>query len=144
MDGSVVTGGYYVSISAPHHRNPDDVYSLRVFTDDYPADITTTAEYGTDTLRVYLMRRSRGTHIDWVTIEPCGGSVYQFTFYIGWAANTAVINGIYDSTGTIVPGQDAAVENPSWVTRIFTAPTNGFYYIALSGKGPTTRSGGRS
>ncbi len=131
-------GIYYVGIEGNFNLNPDRVWvnAVLVRKDDYPADTTTTAAVEVGGLKEnYLMVMSVAQgDVDWIRVSLEAGVKYQFTYYVGRCGHEAVIEGIYDSSGTLVDG--TASSGKCWTTlREFTPDTGGDYYIAVSGRG---------
>ena len=138
-----VAGTYYVGMSAPSYRNlvsnPTSAYTLRVVTDDHPAGAPQPGRGGNDvpsseTVRINRLGNEINSEIDkdWIKYELEAGVRYQFIFTTP-CTFVAVMEGIYDSNGARVSGQDR-VEKECFASRVFTPPDDGFYYLALTSR----------
>ena len=138
------SGTYYVAIGHSGWIQPDYVYRLYARADDAPADTTTTlsVEPGGVLTNHLMLMAGDDIDVDWVRVSLEANRKYQFAYHVntqvGSARHTAIIEGIYDSGGTRVPGDAGAVLELDfrWFnTRVFTPPSDGDYYIAVSSKG---------
>ena len=131
-------GVYYVGIKGffSTFNTPQRVHAVLVRTDDYPADTTTTAAVEVGGLKEnYLMVMSGAQRdVDWIRVSLEAGVKYQFTYDVRRCGHEAIIEGIYDSAGTLVDG--TASSGKCWTTLwAFTPDTDGDYYVAVSGRG---------
>ena len=135
---------YYVAIGHSGWIQPNSVYRLYARADDAPADNTTTlsVEPGGALTNHLMLMTGDDIEVDWVRVSLEANRKYQFAYHVntqvGSARHTAIIEGIYDSGGTRVTG-DAGAESERdfrWFnTRVFTPPSDGDYYVAVSSKG---------
>jgi hypothetical protein len=150
------TGTYYIAAgAAPGNASQiDHFYSLEVLTDwdDFSADTTTTAEAVADP--VLGLSRAFGEidetdDVDWIAFDVVAGGRYQFaaigetsTYYAAgtsYLTDTQIV-GLYDSSGTLIPGTSAS--GASGMAEItFTAPATGLVYAAVAGE-TASESGG--
>ena len=135
-----MAGVYYVGIEGKFGRfkNPERVlvHAVLVRKDDYPADTTTTGAVEVGGLKEnYLMVMSGAERdVDWIRVSLEAGVKYQFTYDVRRCGHEAIIEGIYDSAGTLIPGTGSS--GKCWTTLwAFTPDTDGAYYVAVSGRG---------
>ena len=145
-------GTYYVSIEALNGNYSTVAYTLAMFGDDYSDDITTTATVTVDgsgrnfeDFQNYVMRTdrnpesSRTDDIDWIRVALKASTKYKIVYDVA-CLHQGRIEGIYDSTGTLLPG--TTLEWPrktkGWCTDLnteFTPSADGDHYIAVSAQG---------
>ena len=131
---------------------PTVAYTLAMLGDDYSDDITTTATVTVDgsgrnfeDFQNYLMRTdrnadsSRTDDIDWIRVALKANVTYEIVYDVA-CLHQGRIEGIYDSTGTLLPG--TTLEWPrktkGWCTDLtteFTPSADGDHYIAVSAQG---------
>ena len=138
------SGTYYVAIGHSGWIQPDYVYRLYARADDAPADTITTlsVEPGGVLTNHLMLMAGDDIDVDWVRVSLEANRKYQFAYHVntqvGSARHTAIIEGIYDSGGTRVTGDAGAKSERDfrWFnTRVFTPPSDGDYYIAVSSQG---------
>ena len=145
-------GTYYVSIEALNGNYSTVAYTLAMFGDDYSDDITTTATVTVDgsgrnfeDFQNYLMRTNRNADssrtddVDWIRVALKASTKYKIVYDVA-CLHQGRIEGIYDSTGTLLPG--TTLEWPrktkGWCTDLnteFTPSADGDHYIAVSAQG---------
>ena len=145
-------GTYYVSIEALNGNYSTVAYTLAMFGDDYSDDITTTATVTVDgsgrtfeDFQNYLMRTDRNAEssrtddVDWIRVALKANVTYEIVYDVA-CLHQGRIEGIYDSTGTLLPG--TTLEWPrktkGWCTDLtteFTPSADGDHYIAVSAQG---------
>ena len=145
-------GTYYVSIETLNGNYSTVAYTLAMFGDDYSDDITTTATVTVDEsgrnfedFQNYLMRTdknadsSRTDDVDWIRVALKASTKYKIVYDVA-CLHQGRIEGIYDSTGTLLPG--TTLEWPrktkGWCTDLnteFTPSSDDYYYIAVSAQG---------
>ena len=145
-------GTYYVSIEALNGNYSTVAYTLAMFGDDYSDDITTTATVTVDgsgrnfeDFQNYLMRTdrnpesSRTDDVDWIRVALKASTTYEIVYEVA-CLHQGRIEGIFDSTGTLLPG--TSLEWPrktkGWCTDLtteFTPSADGDHYIAVSAQG---------
>ena len=158
-------GTYYVSIETLNGNYSTVAYTLAMFGDDYSDrgysdDITTTATVTVDgsgrnfeDFQNYLMRTdrnadsSRTDDVDWIRVALKANTTYEIVYDVA-CLHQGRIEGIYDSTGTLLPG--TTLEWPrktkGWCTDLtteFTPSADGDHYIAVSAQGSLFSSGVR-
>ena len=150
-------GTYYVSIEALNGNYSTVAYTLAMFGDDYSDDITTTATVTVDgsgrnfaDFQNYVMRTdrnadsSRTDDVDWIRVALKASTKYKIVYDVA-CLHQGRIEGIYDSTGTLLPsttGEEWPFEWPrktkGWCTDLnteFTPSADGDHYIAVSAQG---------
>ena len=146
------SGIYYLSIEDWNGNSSVVAYTLAMFGDDYSDDITTTATVTVDgsgrnfeDFQNYLMRTnanpdsSRTDDVDWIRVALKANVTYEIVYDVA-CLHQGRIEGIYDSTGTLLPG--TTLEWPrktkGWCTDLtteFTPSADGDHYIAVSAQG---------
>ena len=141
-----------MSIEALNGNYSTVAYTLAMFGDDYSDDITTTATVTVDgsgrnfeDFQNYLMRTdrnadsSRTDDVDWIRVALKASTKYKIVYDVA-CLHQGRIEGIYDSTGTLLPG--TTLEWPrktkGWCTDLnteFTPSADGDHYIAVSAQG---------
>ena len=139
-------GTYYVSIEGWHGGGSNVPYTLAMFDDDYSDDITTTGVVDVgESFQNYVMRTganpesSRTDDVDWIRVALKADVTYEIVYDVA-CLHQGRIEGIYDSTGTLLP--DTTLEWPrktkGWCTDLtteFTPSSDDDYYIAVSAQG---------
>ena len=151
-------GTSYVSIESLHGNGSAVAYTLDMFGDDYSNDITTTATVTVDgsgrnfeDFQNYLMRTdrnadsSRTDDVDWIRVALKANVTYEIVYDVA-CLHQGRIEGIYDSTGTLLPG--TTLEWPrktkGWCTDLtteFTPSSDSDHYIAVSAQGSHFKTG---
>ena len=151
-------GTYYVSIEGWYGGGSNVAYTLAMLGDDYSDDITTTATVTVDgsgrnfeDFQNYLMRTdrnpesSRTDDVDWIRVALKASTKYKIVYDVA-CLHQGRIEGVYDSTGTLLPG--TTLEWPrktkGWCTDLtteFTPSADGDHYIAVSAQGSLFSSG---
>ena len=147
-----MAGTYYVSIESLNGNYSTVAYTLAMFGDDYSDDITTTATVTVDgsgrnfeDFQNYVMRTnanhdsSRTDDVDWIRVALKANVTYEIVYDVA-CLHQGRIEGIYDSTGTLLRG--TTLEWPrktkGWCTDLnteFTPSADGDHYIAVSAQG---------
>ena len=142
---------YYVSIEGWHGGGSNVPYTLAMFDDDYSDDITTTGVVDVgESFQNYVMRTdanpesSRTGDVDWIRVALEEDATYEIVYDVA-CLHQGRIEGIYDSTGTLLPsttGEEWPFEWPrktkGWCTDLtteFTPSSDGDHYIAVSAQG---------
>ena len=137
---------YYVSIEGWHGGGSNVPYTLVMFDDDYSDDITTTGVVDVgESFQNYLMRTdvnpdsSVTSDVDWIRVALKADVTYEIVYDVA-CLHQGRIEGIYDSTGTLLPGTtlDWPRKTKGWCTDLtteFTPSSDDDYYIAVSAQG---------
>ena len=151
---SLGAGTYYVSIEPWRSNDPDAVYTLVGFDDDYPGDITTTAIVEVDesgrnfeSSQNYLMRTDVNPDspvtrdVDWIRVALKAGGKYEITYDVS-CLHEGLIYGVRDSDLNVLSDSYAEISHQTDgtcanVTIKIRPRSNGDYYIAVSARGST-------
>ena len=151
-------GTYYVSIESRGSNNPDTVYTLVGFDDDYSDNINTTAIVEVDTsgrnfedFQNYLMRTdvnpdsSVTSDVDLIRVPLEAGATYEIVYDVACLHEGKIV-GIHDPDGMMIPDTEKTLDRQTDghctnLTTEFISPSNDNYYIAVSAEGSTFPSG---
>ena len=145
------SGTYFVSIEP---RGSSTVaYTLAMLGDDYPDSSLTPAIMDVSNngrtfgdFHNYLMRTdanpdsSKTADIDWIRVDLQGNATYEITYDVACLHEGEIV-GIYDSDGHPTYHTGAAFQSDKkirWCSDIktkFTAPSDGWYFIAVTARG---------
>ena len=151
-------GTFYVSIEPWGSNDPDTVYTLVGFGDDYPDNINTTAIVEVDTsgrnfedFQNYLMRTdvnpdsSVTSDVDLIRVLLEAGATYEIVYDVACLHEGKIV-GIHNSNGIMIPDTEKTLDRQTDghctnLTTEFISPSNDDYYIAVSAEGSTFPSG---
>ena len=149
-----MAGTYYVSIEGWKSNDPDAVYTLIAFDDDYPGDKTTTATVTVDaagrsfeSFQNYLMRTerdndsSRTNDVDWIRVALKADSKYEIVYDVA-CLHEGLIYGVRDSDLNLLSDSYIEISRQTdgtcaSATIEITPPSSGDHYIAVSARGST-------
>ena len=147
-------GTFYVSIEPWRSNDPDAVYTLVGFGDDYPDNINTTAIVEVDTsgrnfedFQNYLMRTdvnpdsSVTSDVDLIRVTLEAGATYEIVYDVACLHEGKIV-GIHDPDGMMIPDTEKTLDRQTDghctnLTTEFISPSNDDYYIAVSAEGST-------
>ena len=147
-------GTFYVSIEPWRSNDPDAVYTLVGFGDDYPDNINTTAIVEVDTsgrnfedFQNYLMRTdvnpdsSVTSDVDLIRVPLEAGATYEIVYDVACLHEGKIV-GIHDPDGMMIPDTEKTLDRQTDghctnLTTEFISPSNDDYYIAVSAEGST-------
>ena len=145
---------FYVSIEPWRSNDPDAVYTLVGFGDDYPDNINTTAIVEVDTsgrnfedFQNYLMRTdvnpdsSVTSDVDLIRVTLEAGATYEIVYDVACLHEGKIV-GIHDPDGMMIPDTEKTLDRQTDghctnLTTEFISPSNDNYYIAVSAEGST-------
>ena len=149
---STGAGTYYVSIEEWKSNDPDAVYTLTAFDDDYSDGITTTATVTVsadgrsfESFQNYLMRTegdnnsSATNDVDWIRVALKAGATYKIVYDVA-CLHEGLIYGVKDTSLNTLPDTYGVVSRRtdgfcSNVTIEFSPESGGDHFIAVSARG---------
>ena len=145
-------GTFYVSIGPWGSNDPDTVYTLVGFADDYSDNITAAGivDVG-ESFENYVMRTdvnpdsSVTSDVDWIRVALEAGATYKIVYDVACLHEGKIV-GIHDPDGMMIPDTEKALDRQTDgyctnLTTEFIPPSNDDYYIAVSAEGSTLPSG---
>ena len=145
-------GTYYVSIESRGANNPDTVYTLVGFDDDYSDNITGAGVVDVgESFQNYVMRTdvnpdsSVTSDVDWIRVALEAGATYKIVYDVACLHEGKIV-GIHDPDGMMIPDTEKTLDRQTDgyctnLTTEFISPSNDDYYIAVSAEGSTFPSG---
>ena len=145
-------GTFYVSIEPWRSNDPDTVYTLVGFDDDYSDDIAGTGVVDVgESFQNYVMRTdvnpdsSVTSDVDWIRVALEAGATYEIVYDVACLHEGKII-GIHDPDGMMIPDTEKTLDRQTDghctnLTTEFISPSNDDYYIAVSAEGSTFPSG---
>ena len=143
---------YYVSIESRGANNPDTVYTLVGFDDDYLDNITGAGVVDVgESFQNYVMRTdvnpdsSVTSDVDWIRVALEAGATYKIVYDVACLHEGKIV-GIHDPDGMMIPDTEKTLDRQTDgyctnLTTEFISPSNDDYYIAVSAEGSTFPSG---
>ena len=145
-------GTFYVSIEPWGSNDPDTVYTLVGFDDDYSDNITGAGVVDVgESFQNYVMRTdvnpdsSVTSDVDWIRVALETGATYKIVYDVACLHEGKIV-GIHDPHGMMIPDTEKTLdrETDGYCTNLttqFISPSNDDYYIAVSAEGSTFPSG---
>ena len=145
-------GTYYVSIESRGSNDPDTVYTLVGFDDDYSDDITGAGAVDVgESFQNYVMRTDANpdssvtSDVDWIRVALEAGATYKIVYDVACLHEGKIV-GIHDPHGMMILDTEKTLdrETDGYCTNLtteFISPSNDDYYIAVSAEGSTFPSG---
>ena len=145
-------GTFYVSIEPWRSNDPDTVYTLVGFDDDYSDDIAGTGVVDVgESFQNYVMRTdvnpdsSVTSDVDWIRVALEAGATYKIVYDVACLHEGKIV-GIHDPDGMMIPDTEKTLDRQTDghctnLTTEFISPSNDDYYIAVSAEGSTFPSG---
>ena len=145
-------GTYYVSIESRGSNDPDTVYTLLGFDDDYSDDITGAGAVDVgESFQNYVMRTdvnpdsSVTSDVDWIRVALEAGVTYKIVYDVACLHEGNIV-GVHDPDGIMIPDTEKTLDRQTDgyctnLTTEFISPSNDDYYIAVSAEGSTFPSG---
>ena len=145
-------GTFYVSIEPWGSNDPDTVYTLVGFDDDYSDNITGAGivDVG-ESFQNYVMRTdvnpdsSVTSDVDLIRVALEAGATYEIIYDVACLHEGKIV-GIHDPDGMMIPDTEKTLDRQTDghctnLTTEFISPSNDNYYIAVSAEGSTFPSG---
>ena len=145
-------GTFYVSIEPWGANDPDTVYTLIGFDDDYSDNIAGTGivDVG-ESFQNYVMRTDANpdssvtSDVDWIRVALEAGATYEIVYDVACLHEGKIV-GIHDPHGMMIPDTEKTLDRQTDghctnLTTEFISPSNDDYYIAVSAEGSTFPSG---
>ena len=141
-------GTFYVSIEPWGSNDPDTVYTLAMFDDDYSDDITGAGVVDVgESFQNYVMRTdvnpdsSVTSDVDWIRVALEAGATYKIVYDVACLHEGKIV-GIHDPDGMMIPDTEKTLDRQTDgyctnLTTEFISPSNDDYYIAVSAEGST-------
>ena len=141
-------GTFYVSIEPSGSNDPDTVYTLIGFDDDYSDNITGTGVVDVgESFQNYVMRTdvnpdsSVTSDVDWIRVALKEGATYEIVYDVACLHEGKIV-GIHDPHGMMIPDTEKTLDRQTDgyctnLTTEFISPSNDDYYIAVSAEGST-------
>ena len=145
-------GTFYVSIEPWGSNDPDTVYTLVGFDDDYSDGITGAGIVNVgESLQNYIMRTdvnpdsSVTSDVDLIRVALEEGATYEIVYDVACLHEGKIV-GIHDPDGIMIPDTEKTLDRQTDgyctnLTTEFISPSNDDYYIAVSAEGSTFPSG---
>ena len=145
-------GTFYVSIEPWGSNDPDTVYTLVGFDDDYSDGITGAGIVNVgESFQNYIMRTdvnpdsSVTSDVDLIRVALEEGATYEIVYDVA-CLHEGTIVGIHDPDGMMIPDTEKTLDRQTDgyctnLTTEFISPSNDDYYIAVSAEGSTFPSG---
>ena len=145
-------GTFYVSIEPWGSNDPDTVYTLVGFDDDYSDNITGAGAVDVgESFQNYVMRTDANSDssvtsdVDWIRVALEAGATYKIVYDVACLHEGKIV-GIHDPHGMMILDTEKTLdrETDGYCTNLtteFISPSNDDYYIAVSAEGSTFPSG---
>ena len=145
-------GTFYVSIEPWGSNDPDTVYTLVGFDDDYSDGITGAGIVNVgESFQNYIMRTdvnpdsSVTSDVDLIRVALEEGATYEIVYDVACLHEGKIV-GIHDPDGIMIPDTEKTLDRQTDgyctnLTTEFISPSNDDYYIAVSAEGSTFPSG---
>ena len=145
-------GTFYVSIEPWGSNDPDTVYTLVGFDDDYSDDITVAGIVNVgESFQNYIMRTdvnpdsSVTSDVDLIRVTLQANIKYEIVYDVACLHEGKIV-GIHDPDGMMIPDTEKTLDRQTDgyctnLTTEFISPSNDDYYIAVSAEGSTFPSG---
>ena len=145
-------GTFYVSIEPWRSNDPDAVYTLVGFDDDYSDNITAAGIVNVgESFQNYIMRTdvnpdsSVTSDVDLIRVTLAAGATYEIVYDVACLHEGKIV-GIHDPDGMMIPDTEKTLDRQTDgyctnLTTEFISPSNDDYYIAGSAEGSTFPSG---
>ena len=141
-------GTFYVSIEPWRSNDPDTVYTLVGFDDDYSDNITAAGIVNVgESFQNYIMRTdvnpdsSVTSDVDLIRVPLEAGATYEIVYDVACLHEGKIV-GIHDPDGIMIPDTEKNLDRQTDgyctnLTTEFISPSNDDYYIAVSAEGST-------
>jgi Bacterial pre-peptidase C-terminal domain/RTX calcium-binding nonapeptide repeat (4 copies) len=109
-------------------------YTLSVdrIVDDFTSDINTTGVIAVNGMATGSV--DIGRDADWFAVDLVAGTSYRFEVEASAGLRYPRLSGLYDDTGTLLPGTTDIGPYQGTATASFTATTSGTYYVSAAGR----------
>ena len=141
-------GTFYVSIEPWRSNDPDAVYTLVGFGDDYSDNITGAGIVNVgESFQNYIMRTdvnpdsSVTSDVDLIRVTLEAGATYEIVYDVACLHEGKIV-GIHDPDSMMIPDTEKTLDRQTDghctnLTTEFISPSNDNYYIAVSAEGST-------
>ena len=141
-------GTFYVSIEPWRSNDPDAVYTLVGFGDDYSDNITGAGIVNVgESFQNYIMRtdvnpdNSVTSDVDLIRVTLEAGATYEIVYDVACLHEGKIV-GIHDPDSMMIPDTEKTLDRQTDghctnLTTEFISPSNDNYYIAVSAEGST-------
>ena len=141
-------GTFYVSIEPWRSNDPDTVYILVGFDDDYSDNITGVGIVNVgESFQNYIMRTdvnpdsSVTSDVDLIRVTLEAGATYEIVYDVACLHEGKIV-GIHDPDSMMIPDTEKTLDRQTDghctnLTTEFISPSNDNYYIAVSAEGST-------